>query len=185
MKICILGTHGTGKTTIVNTVYDKIINDPLFLTNDIAKIGEIYSEVNKSIGKTSGAVFQTEQEITLATYYKQMAIEYIYNINKQDYICDRSPLDCFIYANLFSQPCDYAFLHRLAYNHCMQYDKIYLIEPSDRPIEDNGYRNTSKADQLAIHKLFLQEIGCLKNVAIVNQDKQNEVIEEIINLFRI
>ena len=55
MKICILGTHGTGKTTIVNTVYNKIINDPLILTNNIAKIDEVYSEVCKLMGQKSGA----------------------------------------------------------------------------------------------------------------------------------
>ena len=183
MKICILGTHGTGKTTIVNTVYNKIINDPLILTNNIAKIDEIYGEVCKSIGQKSGATFQTQTDITFATYYKQMATEIIYSINKQDYVCDRSPLDCFVYQNIGGD-CQYAFLKILAYNHCMQYDKIYLIEPSERAIEDNGFRNTSKADQLAIHNLFLKEVDRLNNVVIVNQEQQNEVIEEIINLFK-
>ena len=36
-----------------------------------------------------------------------------------------------------------------------RYDQVYLIKPSNQPIEVDGFRNTDKMFQLSIHSLFM------------------------------
>ena len=179
MKIGITGTHGTGKSTIVNNVYGLSF---LETNSNVVKIDEVYRDICTSINKTDGIKPQESELLTLTTYYKQMELEYIAEMNNKSLICDRTPLDCFVYGNVFSPNFKYAMHMTVARAHCDSYDKIYLIEPSDRPITVDGFRNTSKKDQMTIHKLFLKEFAHKKNVIIVNQEKQDSIIEEIINL---
>jgi hypothetical protein len=59
------------------------------------------------------------------------------------------------------------------------YSKIYLIEPSDREIENDGFRLTDKKQQLEIHKVFLEYFKDFDNLEIINQEEANK--EEFIN----
>jgi predicted ATPase len=175
-SIALCGTHGTGKTTIVDSVYGLIL---LETNTQITRINEVYQIINKSTNQNNGMVWQDCENITLATYHLQLALEK----DKQQIIADRTPLDCFVYHNA-EHTTDYFELAKIeAYRYCQSYDKIYLIEPSDRLITNDGFRNTSKDDQLAMHEKFLFAFKDMHNVVIVNQEKQEEIVNEICNFF--
>jgi GTPase SAR1 family protein len=219
-KIVVVGCQGVGKTTICKRVYKKEykqtffntndgsifnykIKNPSILTghkneyinmdcytNDLVFIPEQFREVVKDIPNFTK---QTE-EITLATYAKQLYLENLYTLQGKNILCDRSVLDCFVYYNYFNkdiitlQPEDYIpvfpYANIVATNYTQStYSKIYLIEPSDREIESDGFRLTDKKQQLEIHKLFLEYFKDFENVIIVNQEKQDEIVEMIVNDF--
>jgi len=175
-KIALCGTHGTGKTTIVDSVYGLML---LETNTQITRINEVYQIINKSINKNDGTVWQNCENITLATYHLQLALEK----DKQQIIADRTPLDCFVYHNAEYTTDYFKLAKQKAYRYCQSYDKIYLIEPSDRLITNNGFRNTSKDDQLAMHEKFLLAFDGIKNVVVVDQEKQEEIVDEICNYF--
>ena len=205
-KIAICGAHGTGKTQI----YEKVINYwvsedrsdyNVFSRGTVAVIPEQFRDVVKDI---SNFTKQTE-EVTLATYGKQLYLENLYTAQGKNILCDRSVLDTFIYYDYFNKrllersifldsnttECNVVickWIQRFidcAKEDCKKYSKIYLIEPSDREIENDNFRMTDKKQQLEIHKLFLEYFKDFDNVVIVNQEKQNEIAEMIINNFNI
>ncbi len=229
IKLCIVGAHGTGKTTICKKVlinqYIEIFNNGydkedfdiyggtdniISNTNLIADCGgvsfipEQFREIIKDLPDFSK---QTE-EITLATYARQLYLENLYTAQGKNILCDRSLLDTFIYYDYFNQKypqknlldiisdseienINYfnSFHYKLAsINQMLKYEKyyskIYLIEPSEREIENDNFRLTDKKEQLEIHKLFLSYFKDFSNVIIVNQEKQDEIVEMIIEDLR-
>ncbi len=201
-KIAICGVHGIGKTKIYQQVQEKTLN------NNIAFIPEQFREVIKNVPKLT----QQTEEITLATYAKQLYLENLYIAQGKNILCDRGALDTFVYYDYFNKenskrkifddifyvganPMDNypeeIIVNQLlasfvsAYSTVSNYSKIYLIEPSDRAIEGDNFRMTDKKEQLEIHKLFLKDFKDFNNVIIVNQEKQDEVVKMIVNDFSI
>jgi hypothetical protein len=224
-KICVVGVHGTGKSKICEKVKNVLYNN--FFTkeklkinsestygpteihyafkNQFAFIPEQFREIAKDIPNFTK---QTE-EITLATYGKQLYLENLYTAQGKNILCDRSVLDTFVYYNYFNKIAleiediidqniifelgnfyndlydknpIYASLLTNSFEYITTYSKIYLIEPSDREIENDGFRMTDKKQQLEIHKLFLEYF---ENVVIVNQEEQDKIVEMIVNDFSI
>jgi len=216
-KICLVGAQGVGKTTICNGVIvnlmqklvdnhqlelDEAISYSLeFCRNEINKyynlalMPEQFREVVKDIPNFKN---QTE-EITLATYAKQLYLENLYTAQGKNILCDRSVLDTFIYCDYFNKQefgdvCEGYFVADLNYSdsvllvakrHIEIYSKIYLIEPSDREIENDGFRLTDKKQQLEVHKLFLEYFKNLDNVEIVNQENahKEEFVDKVVSEF--
>lgn len=212
-KIAICGVHGTGKSKICekinNACYDKY--GECKFSRELAYIPEQFREVVKD---TPNFTKQT-QEITLATYAKQLYLENLYTAQGKNILCDRSVLDTFVYYNYFnkeqfmiypsfddnvgvgdesglvagynegySRPLVYAMDQAFFYT-AYKYDKIYLIEPSGRPIANDGFRLTDKSQQLEIHKLFLEYFKDFSNVEIINQEEQDKIVEMVVNDFNI
>lgn len=202
-KIVIVGAHGTGKSMICDMILSKLDltrdADCIYknvVSDDFALIPEQFREVVKDIPDFHK---QTE-EITLATYAKQLYLENRHMAQGQKMLCDRSVLDTFIYAKYFNNqnyydisgynnyrfmPLYYEHMLNSAYCYLNSYSKIYLIEPSDREIEPDGFRLTDKKEQLEIHKLFLEYFKDFSNVKIINQEEvhKEEFIEKVVDEF--
>lgn len=230
-KIALVGVHGTGKSRVCERVLrnlresytEKTISDlnpygmyhNIFQESDecvcnlkynLKYIPEQFREILNDLFNQSGEMAKQTEEITLATYAKQLYLENLYTAQGKNILCDRSVLDTFVYYGYCTKR-DYiietmgdlkwatlenttaissltcAFLS--AVNSMSSYDKIYLIKPSDRPIEDDGFRLTDKKQQLEIHELFLEYFKYLDTVEIVNQEEahKEEFIERIANEF--
>lgn len=211
-KIIVCGAHGTGKSKICQSIAFNLlcqtgkfqIND-FCLTNKTFKynnqlseycntfvINEQFREVVKDIPNFTK---QTE-EITLATYAKQLYLENLYIAQGKNILCDRSVLDTFVYYDYFNnidlRSQAVYDIHEIPYNYnslslsivnalklIKSYSKIYLIEPSDREIKDDGFRLIDKKQQQEIHQLFLEYFKNFDNVEIVNQEEAHK--EEFIN----
>ena len=210
IKVCISGAHGTGKSKICERVklklYDnfftqekeKIHKDSNYgpteihynFQNQFVLIPEQFREVVKDLNLPKDVThFEQTEEITLATYAKQLYLENLYTEQGKNILCDRGILDTFIYYSFFNKvhfddfeiPCwdlggDYLI---------KTYTKIYLIEPSNREIEPDGFRLTDKKQQLEIHQLFLEYFKDLNNVEIVNQEEQDKIVEMVVNDFNV
>lgn len=187
-KICLVGAHGTGKSTICKKIHKVCYVD---YSINVMLIPEQFREVVKDIPNFK----RQTKEITSATYGIQLYFENLYAIQGKRILCDRSVLDTFVYYDYFNKiglmqelnDCiknarDYDEListFQGALYRMYTYSKIYLIEPSDREIENDGFRLTDKKQQLEVHKLFLECFKHLDNVEIVNQEEAHK--EEFIN----
>lgn len=207
-KIAICGAHGTGKSTICtrvlltlmqNAVNKEIIN-PAFAINTFQelqqKINELYNlqlipEQFRELVKDIPNFKRQTEEITLATYAKQLYLENLYTAQGKSVLCDRSVLDTFVYYDYFDDidlwsSKMYNFF-MLAFDDIKFYSKIYLIEPSDRAIEHDGFRLTDKKQQFEIHKFFLAHFQSLDNVEIINQEEAHEegFVNKVVSKFDI
>lgn len=208
VKIAIVGCHGVGKSRICEKVIDKTrcLNCKNNLTNckeykffktnscgaNFIFIPEQFREVVKDLNYSNSSELKQTEEITLATYAKQLYLENLYTAQGKNILCDRSVLDTFVYYDYFNrnvikpQCINFETARTLAINFTMStYSKIYLIEPSDRPIEPDGFRMTDKKQQLQIYKLFLEYFKGFDNVEIINQEDAHkpEFIEKVVKGF--
>jgi GTPase SAR1 family protein len=234
VKIAIVGAHGVGKSTICKKIqsklYDKFFEQEKLKINKNSTYGpteihytfqnkfiaipEQFREIVKDVsnfpkdikgGDNLSLPFKQTEEITLATYAKQLYLENLYTVQGQNILCDRSVLDTFVYYNYFRGCCYYDnfsikediintdIICKRSYKTLQfacgyiekNYSKIYLIEPSDREIESDGFRMTDKKQQLEIHRLFLEYFKDFDNVVIVDQEKQDDIVEMICNDFSV
>lgn len=206
-KLVLVGAHGTGKSKICEKIVNAIKETYNYswenINNRFLFIPEQFREVVKDIPNFT----QQTEEITLATYAKQLYLENLYTAQGKNILCDRSILDTFVYYDYFIEKkrdvFDIIFDSEIECTHYFDsfnyilasanqrlkwekfYSKIYLIEPSDREIEDDGFRMTDKKQQLEIHKLFLKYFKDFDNVEIVNQEDahKEEFVEKVANEF--
>ena len=211
-KIAVCGTFGVGKSTICEKVKERlwanyVIKNSKYkeefvkkwFSSKFAYIPEQYREIAKEanpdclrgcsdmIAKyelrvedlTDNNIKQTE-EITIATYAKQLYLESLYTAQGKNILCDRTALDTVIYAQYFQLDIKTCLL---SYSQCLSYNTIYLIEPSDREIENDGFRMTGKKQQLEIYNLFLEYLKGFCNVVIVKQEEMDKTVEMIVNDF--
>ena len=186
-KIALVGVHGVGKSTICKKIHKACYID---YSIDVMFIPEQFREVVKDIDSSQNDINNSEN-ITLATYAKQLYLENLYTAQEKNILCDRSVLDTFVYYNYFNicskgidieryQFEDYfSCAMEQAWKYKRTYSKVYLIEPSDRLIEDDGFRMTNKQEQLKVHNLFLEYFRNFDNVEIINQEDAHK--EEFIN----
>jgi len=195
-KIAIVGVHGTGKSKICNKVDYYIICEKITSEKELPNheiIPEQFREVVKDLNLPKSDTLKQIDEITLATYAKQLYLENLYTAQGKNILCDRSVLDTFVYYDHFCNikyhktTCFLEYhIKALQLNRFLTtYSKIYLIEPSDREIENDGFRLTDKKQQLEIHQLFLEYFKGFNNVEIINQEDahKEEFIEKVVNEF--
>jgi thymidylate kinase len=210
-KIAICGSHGVGKSKICEKIKSRLYNNYFEVEklkinkeseygpteiyynfkSQFAYIPEQFREVVKDLNLCNSITLKQTEEITLATYAKQLYLENLYTAQGKNILCDRSVLDTFVYYDYFNGK-KYAtdgvgFIATkcvaINYTRFHHYNKIYLIEPSDREIEADGFRLTDKKQQLEIHKLFLKHFKDFENVEIINQEEahKDSFIEKIVS----
>jgi thymidylate kinase len=174
------------------------------ISDNLAFIPEQFREILNDLFNQSGKMVKQTEEITLATYAKQLYLENLYTAQGKNVLCDRSVLDTFVYLRYFKDQiktdeidlsyfswqemgmfnidyCEWSAKYQIRNT----YSKIYLIEPSDRLIEDDGFRMMDKKQQLEIHQLFLEYFKEFNNIEIINQEDahKEEFVERIANYF--
>lgn len=136
-KYAFVGTHGAGKTTIVNALRDRFLRD--FPEKKIEVINEVARECPFDISdKENGA------QGSIATYlwitFEQIQKELVAELSEPDYIiCDRSVIDPEMY-----HEGDFDYLHTCIMHlvDCYmddEYDKIFVLHTEDdmRIVDDN------------------------------------------------
>lgn len=184
-RIAITGTHGVGKTTILSKVKAK--------NKDI----EIIEEQFRVVQKRDKFKQQTEN-ISIKIGLEQAEIENKIINNGKSFLADRTIIDSIIYQNFFDLKLNNIKLDNSLIDEAQallsnkdsdeytcdelvkRYDKIYLIMPSKRKIENDNFRMTNKKEQLLIGKLFFAYFGHCDNVVVFNQEQQDEVVELIL-----
>lgn len=161
MKICLVGTHGTGKSTfsyILGAHYKKK-----------GKNVKIIQEVarNCPFPLNSGMTKQA----CLWIYHYHILKEIEYESKSEILICDRSYFDCFIYSKYFKINLgDHDYLIQAGHrNLSKEYDKIIFIRP-DIPIQEDGFRSTDKNFQKGIDKLFVEILDTIPHTVIPSSE---------------
>ena len=154
MKITIIGSHSTGKTTICNDFIK--LHKEFFLIPEIARIFGIEKITERNDNKIQYDMLQTQ--INIEKYHK-------------NFISDRSVLDFAIYD----------IQDKILLNKCInlmndRYDFIFYI-PIKISLEDDGFRNIDINFQKEIDRRFLLYMP--KNTIYIESNKRIERIKEI------
>lgn len=160
MRIAVIGTHSTGKTTLTSQMFAYASKNGLN--------AHYIHEVARSCPLPLNEGFTTEAATWIAS--KQMTLEIEARAKKYEFIiCDRSIFDPVVYAiNRFvdqGRGCSF-YRESPLYNYAAQslrtYDTIINVRPSDYTIKGDGVRSTNPEFQKDIYEIFEQELRYLK-----------------------
>lgn len=149
MKICCIGTHGVGKSTLVYQLADqyKRAGKNVYVVQEVVRACPY--PINDSMMPETAiwtVCEQIKQELT--------AQKHGYDV----IVCDRSAFDPMVYANkLMESPLE-SFLKDLrqtALEWLQTYDRIFWVRP-DMDIKEDGVRSTDIDFQQEIDQLFTQ-----------------------------
>lgn len=212
MKIAIIGSHGVGKTTICGKIAKKLLCQHHFFSENYIEnilescpMGEVNKQIHSFLGKNFTFIKEVfsdvcseinltqkgqSEEITLATYSKQLYLEQLNTAQGRNIICDRSLLDTFVYYDYFNKKESESFvdLKCEARDYTKNsYDKIFLIQPFKKPIKDGDDKQVQIeshelfVSQTEIHNLFLKYTKDFENLEIVNQEDQ--AVDKCVKMF--
>ncbi len=156
MKIAIVGTHGTGKSTL-----------SYLLASHYKKQGKnvkIIQEVARScpFPINHGMTEEAARWIYLEHARKELEAEAKHEV----VIGDRSVFDSFMYAQYFNITSDEILNSKVnAYRHLHDYDKVIFVRP-DIPLQTDGIRSPDIEFQEGIDKLFYSNLEFIRHTEI-------------------
>ena len=132
MKICIIGTHSTGKTTLVNELAKHFKNKG----KQTKTISELSRLCPHPINETTSIDAQTW------ILNEQMRYEDLYQMTGSWVFCDRGTIDNFAYLERAAndQPIDH--LLTKAVEHMKTYDLVFKTVKLDKKAIEDGVRST-------------------------------------------
>jgi len=152
-KIAVSGAHGTGKTTICESLQAKYAEADWFaISREVPRI--IVGAVNDSDFFKRGNNTIDRQ---LLIFLYQLEEERVRSDQKRILFCDRSPIDHLAYT-LANHPSyegtpEYQALEKLIKGWLMTFDRIYKV-PIEFALEDDGVRESDLIFQKEIDKLI-------------------------------
>ena len=161
-KIAFTGTHGVGKSTIIDNLAEK---------SWCVTMPECYRLTANLFGLLcNGDTKKQCYDTTLHCFYLQMQKEIeATKLHNEHIICDRTVLDCFLYLDAGNnfQRINYK-LHndcrKMAIEHIKTYDIIYFIEYEGYPLQDDGFRNIDTENQKLINQYLWDNFKKFPNV---------------------
>jgi len=163
MKIAIIGTHGTGKTTLSYHLASYY--------KSIGRSVKIIQEVARSCPFPINEKMTNEAAKWIFLEHSKKELEAIKN---QVVIGDRSVYDSFAYAEYFEIQDNLINRYRkLAINQLQLYDKLIFVRP-DLPINDDGIRSIDQEFQISIDQVFENNLRGQDYIEI----KSSEIFDE-------
>lgn len=147
MKICCIGTHGTGKTTLCyqQAAYYKTLGKNVKLINETARSCPFPLNLNFN---AYGAMWiihtHIKKELEAIARHAEMII------------CDRSPVDSVMYA--IANGCNIGHqihnLYRLADDWMDTYDQIFYVRPDGNQAVPDGIRSSDENFRKKVEDCF-------------------------------
>lgn len=157
MKICIIGSHSTGKTTLCELLSKKYPNH--FIIPEIARVFGVEKIIPKSIKLQIDMMMV---QINIEKYHK-------------NFISDRSVLDFGVYSE------DSGLIKYCKGYTNQSYDYIFYLPVTFLPVDD-GFRNIDREYQIHIADLFEQHLP--EKTIILSQKPISDRIVEITNIIK-
>jgi len=175
MKIAIIGTHGTGKTTLAYMLAAKAQEKGLStqVVGEVARANPF--PLNKDFD-TDGANWIITTQIKRELDAKKQKTQCI--------VCDRSAIDPICYLKAIDSPqANYEGLRIFAEEWMLTYDYIIFVTPSGEEPAFDGVRSTDQEFQETVHDQFAKIIDLKKQDLIVFPSKYvfSKDIDELVN----
>lgn len=173
MKIAIIGTHGTGKTTLAYEIATeaKRRKKNAMVINEIAR--KCPFTLNEGFG-LEGAIWIATSQINMELSALSEGYELI--------ICDRSAYDPICYLKATNVPRnEYEKLEAFTSEWIKTYDKIIFVLPSGMDLISDGVRSTDIHYQEDIHKQFFEFCRTKKDIIYI--DSKKIFLKDLSNLF--
>ncbi len=131
MKICIIGTHSTGKTTLVNALSDfyKKLGKKTMTISEISRLCPYPINEDTNIDAQKWILRE------------QMKYEDISHQNDNWVFCDRGTIDNFAYLERTSGDEDISEIKKDAIDHMKTYDLVFKTIKLTKPAQDDGVRS--------------------------------------------
>lgn len=152
-KYCIIGAQGAGKSSFA-----------YMLATYFKKMGKNVDVVQERVRYSPFPINQNMDEKTALWLYHSCIARELESIARgfNVTICDRSPLDSFIYAEYFKLDTkELNFCKQHAIKWLETYDRIFVLSP-DIEITDDGIRGMEKDYQEGIDKLFKDHLELIE-----------------------
>lgn len=175
MRIALIGTHCSGKTTLLNLLKkESRFNNYSFKEEPIRVVSKYGFEINE----------KANDESQLA-----MLSLHLMNLQEDNFISDRSLLDLYIYVEYLNRKNKVIsqktvdFIKEITFNNLYKYDYLFYCMP-EFGLDTDGFRSLDKEFQDGIHKLFIDTLHILdlKNVYLLkgnSEDRLKELIKTI------
>jgi nicotinamide riboside kinase len=183
MKVCMVGTHGVGKTTLASKMFAHAIDKGI----NVRLIHEVARDCPFGINQAM------TQQSTKWIISNQMSRELFAESRQASLIiCDRGSFDASMYARAFFRDIEESTetLIRASLAWASSYDKIYYIKPSARPIIADGVRDTDIDFQRKVDAKFEDAIRLLRIdlpretiVTMISDDVQRDLKNYFNELF--
>ena len=150
MKIALIGTHGTGKTTMTYNIMANLKKE--------GYNSELLQEVARScpLPINESTTREAQEWIIYSQYTKELELEK----KNQILICDRSVIDGYVYyRNKFGSN---GTLERFVKEKSKTYREIFRVSRRGELLKDDGFRSTDKLFQKKIDEEFDKVISGLK-----------------------
>jgi nicotinamide riboside kinase len=153
MKICIVGTHGTGKTSLSYKIAD------------IAKQNKINVKLIQEVARSSPFPINhgMTKECALWIYYAHFLKELEAQRSHQLVVSDRSILDSLVYAenkNIDIEP----YIVEVINEQMCSYDMIIFVRLDGTDIDNDGVRSVDKEFQKSIDGIFDKQLKDFKQI---------------------
>lgn len=168
MKIIILGSHGTGKTTLSRQIYNFLQKRHETKGRQKERLGKIkwtfLSEAPKQASLVGFGIEKKNKKTTLESEWwiiaKQLEMELL---TPEPWIADKCLVDLLAYAYyLFPQEKDFLKAVHKVIKQNIDYDLVFYLPSGEFPIKDDGWRPLSPRFQKKIDKIILNIILDMK-----------------------
>ncbi len=167
MKIALIGTHGTGKTTITHELIANLKKEGYNsnLLQEVARSCPL--PINESTTK------EAQEWIIYSQYTRELELEK----PNQILICDRSIIDGYVYyRNKFGNN---STLERFVKEKSKTYKEIFRVPIREELLKDDGFRSTDKLFQQKIDEEFNGVIKALKI-----ESKEYTSLESVLDMIK-
>lgn len=179
MKVAVVGTHGSGKTTVVYSLSEKLA----MLGLDVEVVEEVARECPYPLNENG--TFRTQLWILFTQMLKEECSE------ADVLITDRSVLDHVAYSNVLMRrgkmsPAEFSFIFIVASLWCAlkPYDRIFMLLPLEEGISDEDpVRSKDPEFQAEVHCALEQvfsSLGIESKVIRVESKNHSERVTTIL-----
>lgn len=170
MKIALIGTHGTGKSTIVYDIVNRL------------KRNEINAEPLKEVARKCPLPINenTSKKAQEWVIYKQYVEEIEEEQDSEILVCDRSIFDGYAYYHKKFGTNE--LLEHFIKEKIKEYEEVWRVPISFSKLKDDGFRSINKEFQENIDKKF-DELTSKLGIEYKEFKSEEEVFERIIKEF--
>lgn len=178
IKIGILGTHGTGKTTLGHTIMSYLKENHFI----VGWVGEIVRDIPASVADLSA--FLSQYWVLNSQINKEIERQ----SNNKVVVTDRTVIDNYAYAMRAAKKDsiskrDLKVLENICRSWVHTYDFLFYTQRTKAPIEDDNFRSTDRQFQIEIDEIIKKIIMDWDIKVVKLAGKYEERLEKVLETF--